>query len=163
MLDKLLGDVPRERFKRTVAVFAVSAGILVLGLSLGDDLLAFVKGNGLTSAIFFLALFVVAVLIQRKGLEMVLGERFSWGKIILTNIGAWVSALVLSLFFGLLLAWLPGGKVIVSLLQWVFFSFIASLFLLRWPESDDEQEETPVRRSFTSSRHDDDDDIELIS
>lgn len=161
MLDKLLGDVPRERFKRTVAVFAVSAGVLVLGLALGDNLLAFVKGNGVTSAIFFVALFVVAILIQRKGLEAVLGERFSWGKIVLVNVGAWVAALVLSLFVGLLLVWMPGGKVIVSLLQWAFFSFIASLLLLRWPDSD--EEEAPTRQTFTSSRYDDDDDIELLS
>lgn len=164
MLDKLLGDVSRERFKRTVAVFALSAGILVLGLALGDDLMAFVRGNGITSAILFIALFAIAILIQHKGLQVALGEQFSWGRIILTNTGGWVLAWVFSLFFGILLMWLPGGKVIVSLLQWIFFSLIASIILLRWPEGGDDDEEPGSRRTFTAQRYDDDDDeIELIS
>lgn len=159
MIDRLFGDVPRALFWRTFWVFAVSAGLLVLGLALGDSLLAFVTGNGLTSAIALIALFGAALVIQKKGLPAVIGQDFSWGKLLLVDVLAWVAALFLSLFLGILLAWLPGGRIIVSLLQWGLFSFIAALMLLRWPSGDSGDEED----SYRPDNYPDDDEIELIS
>lgn len=162
MLDKLLGDVSRERFKRAVMVCAAASAILVLGLSLGDNFLAFVVGNGITSAIVLVILVAITLAVQRKGFEILLAERFPWGRIILSDIGAWLIAMVLSFLIGIILFWMPGGKIIIPLIQWVLFSLIAPLIIMRWPQADDlEAEEQEIRQveSYDSG----DDDIELIS
>ena len=151
MLKKILGPVDPQLFWRAAAVFAVAGAVLVGGLSLGDNLVAFATGSAVASSIMLVLLVAASLFIQKKGMPVITGQKPSWLSLVMIDLAAFFGAYIPSIIISFILFFLPGQALIVGLAQWAGFSFLAALIMLRWPKADGQ------------SDHDDEEELELLS
>lgn len=129
----------QELFKRIAIIFGVSAVLLVAALNLGDRVLGF--SSPLLGIVLLLILAAATIAGQRVAIGQTIREVPRWGKMILVNLIGWVGGWILSFVVGILPAALLGGW-IISLLQIIFFTLLASWLFLNWnPEAQEEAEE----------------------
>lgn len=120
-----------ELFKRVATIYGLSGLFLVLSFTFSDRVLAF-AGTNLVVALLVISIVVgAAVTGQRMGLKRIAGLPAPWPRVIGISLASWIFAYIISLIVGFLPALLLGGWV-VSVLQLIFFSLLASWLYLNW-------------------------------